>query len=138
MLPGVDRTIALLQGNGFALTVANRPPATLTQPYAPFDFRGDDATTCALIDGPVQDLNLMVRRTATRRRLDFVEVVSSTELTDFELAVVLSGHLRIGDQELSRLDALRPTPDPRGVVVSSPGPDTTVVGLVISTSRWET
>ena len=68
---GVDRTLALLSGAGMRLTGAAH--ATLLRaPYEPYAFSGDDETTCALVDGPVRDFNLMVRR--ARARGDLVVV----------------------------------------------------------------
>ncbi len=107
VLPNVDRTIALLQGNGFTLTTPNQPTTTINRPHKPFEFRGDEPTDATLVDGPVEDLNLMVRRSSAPRRLRFVEVVGTVELTDVELAVVLVGGLRLDGHHLARLDAIR-------------------------------
>lgn len=59
--PGVDRVITLLEGAGFAL----RGPAgahRVTEVGAPLAFRGEDAWDCTLLEGPVRDFNVMVRR----------------------------------------------------------------------------
>ncbi len=127
---GVDRTIALLQGSGFVLTVEDLPPVTIERPYEPFDFRGDRPTTCSLLDGPVQDLNLMVRRTSTPRHLRFVEIIDTIELADMELAIVVSGRLRVDGHSLSRLDAIRPLADSPNVVMSAPSQEPTIVAVV--------
>jgi uncharacterized protein len=133
--PGVDRTIALLQGNGFVLTTAGHPPKTVTQRYEPFEFPGDASTTCALLDGAVQDLNLMVRRTAAPRQLSFIELAATVALDDFALddfalAIVVSGQLRLGQQTLSRLDAIRPTSGPPSVMVAPIGGQGASVAVV--------
>jgi environmental stress-induced protein Ves len=60
-LAGVDRTLVLLSGAGLRLTGTSRA-AELRAPYEPYAFSGDDATSCALVDGPVRDFNLMLRR----------------------------------------------------------------------------
>ena len=130
VLAGVDRTIALLQGNGFALTVENLPTVTITSPYKPFDFRGDLATNCSLLNGPVQDLNLMVRRSGAPRRLRFAEIIDTIELVDIELAIVLSGRLRVDGHYLSRLDAIRPVADSLTVVLSAASSEPTTVAIV--------
>ena len=59
--PGIDRTIVLLAGAGMRLGGGGRA-VTLRAPYEPHAFSGDDAIECTLIDGPVRDFNLMVRR----------------------------------------------------------------------------
>jgi uncharacterized protein len=104
--PDIDRTIALLEGNGFALTVGEHPTMSITERYSPFEFRGDDETMCALIDGPVQDLNLMVRRSTLTKRLEFAEVTTPSQLVGVDAVLVLSGHVRIDGHRLERFDAL--------------------------------
>ncbi len=59
--PGVDRVITLVHGAGFVL----RGPTTeayVTEVAAPYGFSGDDDVYCSLVDGPVRDFNVMVRR----------------------------------------------------------------------------
>jgi hypothetical protein len=65
---GVDRTLALLSGAGMRLTGATHA-TELRAPYEPYRFSGDDETTCTLVDGPVRDFNLMVRRARARGEL---------------------------------------------------------------------
>jgi uncharacterized protein len=128
---GVDRTIALLQGKGFALAVENRPTVTVTRPYEPFVFRGDEPTNCSLLNGPVQDLNLMVRRSSTPRHLHFVEVIDTIELVDAQLAIVVWGRLRVADHYLSRLDAIRPGAGAPAIVLSAANPEQATIAVII-------
>ncbi|MEO5732328.1 MAG: HutD family protein [Rubrivivax sp.] len=59
--PGVERHLAVLQGNGVRLRFADgERQATATGD--PLHFDGDAAPHCSLIDGPTLDLNLLVRR----------------------------------------------------------------------------
>ena len=67
--PGVDRTLAVLAGSGIRLSVAGQGPVTLGHDTAPFAFRGDDPASADLIDGPIDDLNVMTRRASLRHRL---------------------------------------------------------------------
>jgi len=60
--PGIDRTIMVIDGKGMELAVAGRAPHRLDHRFVPFSFPGDAATECKLIDGPIQDFNLMVAR----------------------------------------------------------------------------
>jgi environmental stress-induced protein Ves len=55
--PGIDRTIMVVKGNGMVLSVAGRPPKRLDRCFVPYQFSGDAATECNLIDGPIQDFN---------------------------------------------------------------------------------
>ena len=57
--PGVQRWFAVLQGAVVALALP--VPQTLRAGDAPLEFDGAAAPDCRLLDGPTQDLNLMVR-----------------------------------------------------------------------------
>lgn len=60
--PGVDRSLAILDGAGVALFVGDDPPVTVTKASAPRRFPADVPTRASLIAGAVTDLNLMTRR----------------------------------------------------------------------------
>lgn len=59
---GVDRTLAVLQGDGIVLDITGRAPTELTGVSAPFSFPADVPTQAALVAGPITDLNVMTRR----------------------------------------------------------------------------
>lgn len=90
--PGIERNIAIISGAGIRLDIADRPSATLTPQTEPYIFPGDVATTGTLLDGPIRDLNLMVRRgklSASMRQLD---ISSETRFSIYQSLVVwLSG-----------------------------------------------
>ena len=65
----VDRSLAVLSGEGIELTVADAPPVKLTPSTPPFSFPGDAATLGRLLDGPILDLNIMVRRDKYRHNV---------------------------------------------------------------------
>lgn len=60
--PEVDRTLAVLEGNGIALSVGACEPVLLTTNSDSFVFAADEPTQGTLRDGPILDLNVMVRR----------------------------------------------------------------------------
>jgi environmental stress-induced protein Ves len=60
--PGHDRVLVLLEGNGMRLDFTNGDTAELLPPHARVAFRGEDELSCALIDGPTRDFNLIWRR----------------------------------------------------------------------------
>lgn len=60
--PGYDRLITLLSGDGMVLSLDAREDHRLDRPFAPFAFAGERATTCRLLGGACEDLNLMVAR----------------------------------------------------------------------------
>jgi environmental stress-induced protein Ves len=66
---GYERTIMLVEGAGMALTIDRGAPVELRRPHEPFVFDGGAATECALLGGPVKDLNLMVARDRARGSL---------------------------------------------------------------------
>ncbi len=109
LFPGVDRRIALLRGAGFGLTVGGRDEEVIDVPFHPFDFAGDETTTCRLLDGPVQDLNLMTTRGSVARSLDFIRIPprSAIDLNDVDLLLVVAGRARVAGRDLGYLDAIR-------------------------------
>ncbi|PTE12469.1 HutD/Ves family protein [Mesorhizobium helmanticense] len=59
---GVDRTLAVLEGEGIVLDIAGQAPKELTSTSAPLSFPADVPTQASLIAGPITDLNVMSRR----------------------------------------------------------------------------
>lgn len=57
---GVQRWLAILAGAGVRLDFP-RASVELTPRSAPLAFSGEDPVICSLLDGAVQDLNLMLR-----------------------------------------------------------------------------
>jgi environmental stress-induced protein Ves len=66
VFPGIDRQIALLDGDGFSMTLDDKCTHALTQPLVPFAFAGEAKVSVALAGGPTRDFNLMVRRNRAR------------------------------------------------------------------------
>ena len=60
--PGIDRTLAILEGGGMVLDIAGRDSVRLTLETAPYPFPADLPTSAHLIDGTVIDFNVMTRR----------------------------------------------------------------------------
>jgi len=65
---GVDRSLAVINGDGIQLTIAGQT-VRLDRTSPPHFFAGDAVTTATLSDGPIDDLNVMGRRTCCRHRL---------------------------------------------------------------------
>lgn len=63
---GIDRTLAVLQGNGIRLEIAGRDPLDLGKTSPPLAFPGDIDACAYVRDGPVLDLNVMTRRAGFR------------------------------------------------------------------------
>ena len=62
LFPGVDRSIALLDGAGLRLDLPNGDSKVLAPDGQPFAFAGEWAISSNNIDGPTIDLNIMTRR----------------------------------------------------------------------------
>ena len=62
VFPGIDRTLCLIKGEGLALTMAGKPEVLLTLASPPFAFPGDVPVASRLVEGPITDLNVMMRR----------------------------------------------------------------------------
>lgn len=60
--PGIDRTLCVLTGNGIRLAFRDGQAAMLERASGPFFFAADRAVDGELIDGAVDDLNVMSRR----------------------------------------------------------------------------
>ncbi|MCC7045628.1 MAG: HutD family protein [Alphaproteobacteria bacterium] len=59
---GYERLITLLSGDGMLLRLDAREEHRLDRAFRPYGFAGERATTCRLLGGPCEDLNLMVAR----------------------------------------------------------------------------
>lgn len=61
LFPGIDRTLAMLEGR-VTLTIEGRTPIALSPQSPPVQFPGDTATSAELIGDDATDLNVMTRR----------------------------------------------------------------------------
>jgi environmental stress-induced protein Ves len=85
---GIDRTLAVLEGEGIVLWVEGRPEARLTTTSAPLAFAADRPTSARLIDGPIVDLNVMTRRGLWTHRMERLVVSGSATITGGGLTIV--------------------------------------------------
>ncbi len=60
--PGIDRTLSVLTGNGIRLAFGDGETVALDRAGKPFFFAADRAVDGLLVDGPIDDLNVMSRR----------------------------------------------------------------------------
>ncbi|MBX5042053.1 HutD family protein [Rhizobium lentis] len=80
IFPGIDRTLAVLDGNGMVLEIDGREPALLTTESAPLAFPADIPVTARLADGAITDLNVMTRRGRRAHRLNRIDIDGATLL----------------------------------------------------------
>ena len=72
--PGIDRSLALITGDGIELRLGGRGEVRLTQEAAPLAFPGDLPVEASLLGGPIDDLNVMSRRGRYRHLLSRMRV----------------------------------------------------------------
>lgn len=103
--PGVDRTILLVSGDGMELRFAETPERVVRvdRPFEPVRFAGETATTCALLGGPVVDLNVMTERALATHTLEVVREPGRRAVSVGTLGVVhaLSGAAWLGADRLA-------------------------------------
>ncbi len=68
--PGIDRTLSVLTGNGIRLAFDDGETVSLDRAAAPFFFAADRGVKGVLVDGPIDDLNVMSRRGAWRHSVE--------------------------------------------------------------------
>ena len=105
--PGIDRTLAILDGEGLELMIGDAAPVRLTAASDPYGFPADAPCRGRLLAGPVTDLNVMTRRgrfshTVTRLRLDGPCPIDTRGVV--VLALCLSGEIAVGGLVLGRHD----------------------------------
>ena len=108
LLPGLDRTITLVEGPGFTLDVDGRPLA-VTSSFQPTDFDGGAMTRCR-IAGPSRVLNAMTDRTRFRHTVTIMDRSGRVEAGESVacIVVVLEGRVTVDEAaSLERLDAVR-------------------------------
>lgn len=117
-LPGIDRSILVLSGDGMALQVGDEPPVELHAGGEPLAFSGDHATTCRLLGGPTRDLNAMTRRGVLRHALTTVPLTAPDPLPlprppgGGWLLHVVHGHAHVGELALQAGDSVLAEPHP--------------------------
>jgi environmental stress-induced protein Ves len=77
--PGIDRVLTVIEGQGLMLDVDGRLLA-LDAASPPLAFAGDAEVSARLTDGPIRDLNLMVRRGVWRARTRRLTVAGAAEV----------------------------------------------------------
>jgi environmental stress-induced protein Ves len=105
--PGIDRSIAVLDGEGMRLDVDGEA-VTLLRGDEPFRFSGEAAVQSELIGGETTDLNAMTRRgmfthTMTRVACDGLVVPQGMAETS---VLLFAGPVTVAGMPLGRLDSL--------------------------------
>lgn len=95
---GIDRVIALLDGDGMHLQFADGKVHALTEPLAPFAFAGEAQLHAELVGTPSRDFNLMLRRDRARGEIDVLRASGIVATgSDSLLLYCAAGHWQLGD-----------------------------------------
>lgn len=78
--PGIDRTIAVMQGDGMRLTV-DGADVMLSHGGKPFSFAGEATVTSFLTGGTTIDLNAMSLRSGLTHRMTRLDMASGATVT---------------------------------------------------------
>lgn len=123
-LPGVDRALVVASGKGVQLRIGGR--VSTINCYESIEFCGDEPTDATLRDGPVDDVNLMVRRGLgaglPRWSVQQLERGANVILGNAVAAIILDGVVTLSTPagsfpftpkrvRATRFDALLPSPD---------------------------
>lgn len=105
---GVDRRLYVLDGAGLALRFGDGVRQLRTGEH--IDFAGEADVFGGLIDGPVSDLNIMVRRSRVRMRAEGINVRGPADIGHgwgTAVLFVLSGELQVASGVARRHDTVR-------------------------------
>jgi environmental stress-induced protein Ves len=113
LFPGIDRSIALLEGDGFTMTLDGDRQHALTTPYVPFAFAGEARVDVVMAGGATRDFNLMVRRASAQGTVTVYDTAGShVAPEDAVLLYVARGAAHTTDGELQAGDAWLPDTAP--------------------------
>ncbi len=125
--PSVDRTLAILEGEGIRLSVGGEPAVTLTNISAPHAFAADAQASATLVNGPIRDLNMMSRRNRLAHSVTRLSGDAVDELRFSGLAMLVfcaEGRIKIdiggNFVKLARHDTLVWTGEPLTAKLQSP------------------
>ena len=102
----VNRSLAVVEGAGMLLSVDRKKLQCL--PMQVVRFRGDAITEATLTDGPIMDINLMVRRKDVDGEIAIISDAGVLEGASIVVAVGGSAQVKCGDSniDLERHDSI--------------------------------
>lgn len=95
--PGYDRILTVLSGEGLLLNNEELGP------FEVFEFEGEDQIQCSLIEGAVEDLNIIFKRDQYRASLQLVHVTGPMDLkltSGVHFFLSLSSTINLADMDL--------------------------------------
>lgn len=132
VFPGVDRSLAILEGKGLTLDVGG-VVQELTPRDAILRFTGETAVSSTLIGGGIVDFNVMTRRALYTHTVEHLTVVQQTALPlngDVILIYVVNGSCSLPDgNKLHAGDAVMFTTEEKSCVLDASAAELMLVRL---------
>ena len=93
----IDRTLAVLKGDGLSLVIGGAAPVMLDQNSEPIRFSGDTPTSARLLASEIIDLNVMTRRGRFEHRLRRIREAAWCDFDGYDivLAVACAGKVEM-------------------------------------------
>ena len=93
----IDRTLAILKGDGLTLAIGDAAPVVLDRNSEPIRFQGDTPTSARLLGGDVIDVNVMTKRGHFEHRLRRIQGPARCDFDghDIALAVACAGNVEL-------------------------------------------
>lgn len=106
VFPGIERTIVLLEGDGFTMILDGdgAHEHALTTACEPFAFAGEARVDVRLAGGATRDFNLMVRRGRAAGRIDVVNGPGTMDGSTIALLHIARGEATIDGEACAQGD----------------------------------
>ncbi len=98
--PQIDRILFLLSGTGLIFNFGDGRTETLNTRFAHLAFPGDAPLDCRLLEGPCEDLNLMVDRRWGTARTQLHRYAAQPACAAISAFIALSGSWQANGQQL--------------------------------------
>jgi environmental stress-induced protein Ves len=98
--PQIDRILFMLSGAGLIFNFGDGRTETLNTPFAHLAFPGDAPLDCTLLDGPCEDLNLMVDRRWGTARAQLHRQSAEPACAAISAFIALNGSWQANGQQL--------------------------------------
>jgi uncharacterized protein len=109
LFANIDRTLSVIAGGGIALVFDHAESVALERQSEPFSFSGDIKVDSTLIDGPIDDLNMMTRRDRCRHRVARHSLVAPAKLDrQGDIGIVIAIGHSVGIEAGQQTVRLRP------------------------------
>jgi environmental stress-induced protein Ves len=110
--PEHDRILVVIEGAGLRLAHAGHPGPVELPPGEAYEFSGDVPTRCELIDGPVRDFSVFLRKGRVSGLVEGAAISGDSPLEwdpqgETAFAFCLSGSFAVGGLQVAAGDAIR-------------------------------